>query len=38
LWDIPPRKSLSWLAIAAGVWALPVAWFARRRVRRKSAV
>jgi hypothetical protein len=37
-WDIPPRKSLSWLAIAAGVWALPVAWFARRRVRRKSAV
>ena len=36
-WDIPPRKPLSWLAIAAGVWALPLVWFARRRVRRLRA-
>jgi WD40 repeat protein len=33
-WDVPPRKPLTWFAIAAGVWALPVAWLARRRTRR----
>jgi WD40 repeat protein len=36
-WDIPPRKPLSWLAIAAGIWALPVVWFARRRVRKLAS-
>ena len=36
-WDIPPRKPLTWLAIAAGVWALPVAWLARRRTRRMAS-
>jgi hypothetical protein len=30
-WDIPPRKSMTWFAIAAGIWALPVVWFTRRR-------
>jgi hypothetical protein len=34
VWDIPPRKPLSWFALAAGVLALPPAWLARRRVRR----
>ena len=36
-WDIPPRKPLSWLAIAAGVWALPVVWCARRRRREPAS-
>jgi hypothetical protein len=34
VWDIPPRKPLSWFAVAAGVLALPPAWLARRRIRR----
>jgi WD40 repeat protein len=34
LWDIPPRKPLSWLAVVAALLALPLAWLARRRVRR----
>jgi WD40 repeat protein len=34
IWDIPPRKPLGWFAIAAGIVALPIAWIARRRVRR----
>jgi WD40 repeat protein len=32
-WDLPPRKPLTWLTIAAGLWALPLAWLARRRGR-----
>jgi hypothetical protein len=34
LWDVPPRKSLIWFALAAAILALPIAWLARRRVRR----
>jgi WD40 repeat protein len=34
IWDVPPRKPLTWLAVAAAVLALPPAWLARRRVRR----
>jgi WD40 repeat protein len=34
LWDLPPRKPLGWFALAAGILALPIAWLARRRVRR----
>jgi WD40 repeat protein len=34
LWDLPPRKPLTWLVIAAALLALPLAWLARRRVRR----
>jgi hypothetical protein len=34
IWDLPPRKPLGWFALAAGVLALPIAWLARRRVRR----
>jgi hypothetical protein len=37
-WAVPPRTPLPWLAAAAGVWAVPVAWLARRRVRRLRAV
>jgi WD40 repeat protein len=33
VWDIPPRKPLTWFALAAAVLALPLAWLARRRVR-----
>jgi WD40 repeat protein len=33
-WNVPPRKPWTWLGVAAAVWALPVVWFARRRVRR----
>ncbi len=33
-WDLPPRKPLTWLAVAAPLWALPLAWLARRRARR----
>ena len=32
-WDLPPRKPLSWFAIAALVWSLPLMWLARRRIR-----
>ncbi len=34
IWDIPPRKPLTWFTLAAVVLALPFAWLARRRVRR----
>jgi WD40 repeat protein len=34
VWDIPPRKPLTWFVVAAALLALPVAWLARRRVRR----
>jgi len=37
LWDVPPRKPLAWFASAAGVWALPVAWLARRRTRKLAS-
>jgi hypothetical protein len=37
IWDMPPRKPLSWLAIAACVWALPVVWFARRRSKKLAS-
>jgi WD40 repeat protein len=33
LWDIPPRKPLTWFALAAAVLALPLAGLAWRRVR-----
>jgi hypothetical protein len=34
VWDIPPRKSLSWFAGGAGLFALPLFVIARRQVRR----
>jgi WD40 repeat protein len=34
VWDAPPRKPLTWFAVAAGAWALPLTWLARRRARR----
>jgi WD40 repeat protein len=34
VWDVPPRKPLAWLVIAAALLALPLAWLARRRVQR----
>jgi hypothetical protein len=34
IWDIPPRKPLAWLFAAAALLALPLAWLARRRIRR----
>jgi hypothetical protein len=40
LWDIPPRKSLTWFAIATAVLALPlaaVAWRRSRHLRREAA-
>jgi hypothetical protein len=36
-WDLPPRKPLSWLIAAAVVWALPLAWLARRRARKLAS-
>jgi WD40 repeat protein len=36
-WDVPPRRPWVWLAVAAAFWALPLLWFARRRVRRLRA-
>jgi hypothetical protein len=33
VWDIPPRKSLSWFAVGATLFALPPFVIARRRVR-----
>jgi hypothetical protein len=33
VWDIPPRKPLTWFAVAAVILALPIAWLARWRVR-----
>jgi WD40 repeat protein len=36
LWDIPPRKSLGWFALAAAILALPFAGLAWRRSRRLS--
>jgi hypothetical protein len=38
VWDIPPRKPLSWFLIASALLALPLAWLARRRVRRLRPV
>jgi WD40 repeat protein len=34
VWDVPPRKPLVPLTVAAAVWAIPLAVLARRRVRR----
>jgi hypothetical protein len=34
VWDIPPRKRLTWFVPLAALLALPVAWVARRRARR----
>jgi WD40 repeat protein len=39
-WDIPPRKPLTWFALAAAILALPVAglaWRRSRRLRREAA-
>jgi hypothetical protein len=38
VWDIPPRKSLAWLAAGAGLLACPFVIQARRRCRRELAV
>jgi WD40 repeat protein len=40
VWDIPPRKPLTWIAIAAAVLALPIAglaWGRSRRLHREMA-
>lgn len=37
VWDIPPRKSLTWLATGAAIFGLPIAHLARRRVRKLRA-
>jgi WD40 repeat protein len=37
LWDIPPRKSLTWFTAGAAVFALPIAMIARRRIRKLRA-
>jgi WD40 repeat protein len=37
IWDIPPRKSLTWFAAGAALLAIPVASIARWRVRRMRA-
>jgi len=37
LWDIPPRKSLTWFAVGAALLAVPIALVASRRVRRLRA-
>jgi WD40 repeat protein len=37
LWDIPPRKSVTWFAAGAALLALPIAFVARRRVRELRA-
>jgi hypothetical protein len=34
VWDIPPRKSLSWFAAGAALLGLPIFTIARLRVRR----
>jgi WD40 repeat protein len=34
IYDLPPNKPLGWFAAGAGVLALPIAWVARRSVRR----
>jgi WD40 repeat protein len=38
VWDIPPRKPLSWYLPLAALLAVPPVWLARRRVRRLRAV
>jgi hypothetical protein len=38
LWDIPPRKPLTWFALAAVGLALPLAWLAGRRIRHLRSV
>jgi hypothetical protein len=37
IWDIPPRRPLTWFATGAALLALPIAFFARRRVRKLRA-
>jgi WD40 repeat protein len=37
LWDIPPRKSLTWFAAGAALLAFSIALVARRRIRRLKA-
>jgi hypothetical protein len=37
LWDIPPRKSLTWFAAVAALLALPIALVAWRRTRKLRA-
>jgi hypothetical protein len=34
VWDVPPRKRLSWFAVGAALCAFPPFLIARRRVRR----
>jgi hypothetical protein len=37
LWDIPPRKSLTWFAAGAALLGLPILYLARRRIHRLKA-
>jgi hypothetical protein len=37
IWDIPPRKSLTWFAAGAAILALPIAFVAWRRTRKLRA-
>jgi hypothetical protein len=37
IWDIPPRKSLAQFAVGAALLAMPIAFVARRRVRKLRA-
>lgn len=36
VWDVPPRKPLTWLAGFAAAWGLLLVWLARRRVGRMA--
>jgi hypothetical protein len=38
IWDVPPRKPLSWFLPLAALLAIPPAWLARRQGRRSRAV
>jgi WD40 repeat protein len=37
IWDVPPRKSLTWFTAGAALLALPIAFVSRRRSRRLRA-
>jgi len=37
VWDLPPRKSLTWFAVGTGLLTCPLAILARRRNRRELA-
>jgi WD40 repeat protein len=36
VWDLPPRRSVTWLLFVALVLALPIVWLANRRNRRRA--